>query len=266
MHDFHIHTNLSRCAVGEATLENYLNVFPVLGLTEVCFTDHLWDRAVPGPSRWYEPQDVERLLPFRETLERTRSEVALHFGCETELDMHGHVALREENASLFDFILVPHNHLHMSGFTRPADLTDSREVASLLVRRFLQCCDNVPFAFSFAHPFTPLGYIPQAEEILGLISDADFERCFSRAAERNASVEFNISILSAAMKEADAPAVLAHYRRMYRIALGCGCRFHLGSDSHATDRYPLADYRAVIAFAAECGIRLDKSPLPEKNA
>ncbi len=263
-HDFHLHTNLSRCGQPTATPEAQIAALEAAGIQEACFTDHTWDTAVPGGNSWYAGQTVERLLPLRERLQQLQptTAVKLHFGCETELQDDGTVGLHPDHASLFEFILIPHNHFNFAGLTRPADLTDSAEIARLLVRHFRHCCDTVPFAFAFAHPFTPIGYFDRHEEILNLLTDKELDTCFAAAAARGASIEFNVAnLLRKTPVLTTAPASLrAQYKRMYEIAVACGCRFHLGGDEHAPAHIGAENYRLVRDFARECGAVL-QSPL-----
>lgn len=233
------------------------------GIAEACFTDHLWDEAAGEANAWYASQGLQRMAAVREALRnlRTKSGLRLHFGCETELKDDGTLGLLPEHAEHFDFILVPHNHLHISGFTRPAELKDSADVRRLLLRHFHICCDTIPFRFAFAHPFTPYGFFERQSEILAGITDREYEECFQAAAARNASIEFNATAL---LRKSKPPVtgpgqdstLHREYKRMYQIAVDCGCSFHLGSDAHAPTTINRENYRIIREFAEECGAQL----------
>ena len=61
-HDYHIHSYLSSCSQDpEQTTENILLYAKRNNLTSICITDHFWDSAVPGASRWYAEQDFEHI-------------------------------------------------------------------------------------------------------------------------------------------------------------------------------------------------------------
>ena len=86
-HDFHIHTNLSRCAKAGATVEYYLETARQLGLKKIGFSDHFWDDAIEGANGFYRPQNYEHVVQLKQELERAAAEdVKIYFGCEAEYD------------------------------------------------------------------------------------------------------------------------------------------------------------------------------------
>lgn len=61
-HDLHIHSQLSACSDDPAqNPQRILDYARENGLTTLCLTDHYWDAAVPGASRWYKPQDFDHI-------------------------------------------------------------------------------------------------------------------------------------------------------------------------------------------------------------
>lgn len=150
MHDLHCHTSLSACAKRESTLSVMLGALKSGGVSVAGIANHLWDAGVPGSSGWYAPQNVEHVRSIRTEYDalspEERSGIKLYFGCETEYVGQGRVALKEENAPLFDFVLVPPHHFHMKDFVRPAELEDAAGIRKLMFERFLECC-AIPFVF-----------------------------------------------------------------------------------------------------------------------
>ena len=79
-HDYHLHSFLSSCASDPVQDEKYiLAKAKELGLSRICITDHYWDSAVPGASKWYMPQNFEHIskakpLPQAEGITYLRSE------------------------------------------------------------------------------------------------------------------------------------------------------------------------------------------------
>lgn len=256
MHDLHIHTTLSSCAGPDARLADYLPELLRRKFAAVGFANHLWDRAVPGASDWYRPQDIDHVMQLKSELAGLELPgTRVYFGCETEYLGGGVVGLAAEHAALFDFVLVPPHHFHMAGFTRPADLTEPAAVRNLMIERFYEVCD-LDFAFGLAHPFLPMGYRESGLEILRGISDDDFGACYGYAAAKGKSIEINLSIFRSLP-----PPALDEYRRMMTVAARCGCRFHLGSDAHGMADFAEAYFDAAARFAGDCGIVLPEDPL-----
>jgi histidinol phosphatase-like PHP family hydrolase len=265
MHDLHCHTNLSFCAPRESSLQVILQALKKAGVTTAGIANHLWDSRVPGASSWYAPQNVEHVLSIREEYRQLsaeeRSGIKLYFGCETEYVGQGRVALKEDEAKKFDFVLVPAHHFHMKNFVIPGTMEDAAAIRRLLLARFVECC-SINFVFGIAHPFMVLGFPGREDEILSGITDGEFETVFKHAAAKGKSVELNICAIH--QKTAlDGDGLPAEYRRMFTLAAGCGCKFHLGSDAHNTDRLAPERFDFALKFAEKCGISFTENPLAE---
>ena len=267
MHDLHCHTNLSACAKRESSLSVMLKSLRESGVTIVGIANHLWDSGVPGSSPWYAPQDVPHVLSIRKEYDALPPEekagIKIYFGCETEYVGQGRAALREENAALFDFVLVPPHHFHMKNFVRPAELEEPAKVRKLMSERFLECC-NIPFAFGLAHPLGVLGYPGRIDEILAGFRDDDYRTLFNYATEKKKSVEINIAILFQEVRR-DGDGLPAEYVRMMTVARECGCVFHLGSDAHDPSRLGKERFGFALKFAQKCGIVFPEDPLAAKK-
>ena len=263
MHDLHCHTNLSACAKRGSTLSVMLGALKAAGVTVAGIANHLWDAAVPGSSGWYAPQNVEHVRSIRAEYDalppEERAGIKLYFGCETEYVGQGRVALKEENAPLFDFVLVPPHHFHMKDFVRPAELEDAAKIRKLMFERFLECC-AIPFVFGLAHPLMVLGYPGRVDEILSGFRDGEYRELFGAAAETGKSVEINICALFQDTRR-DGDGLPAEYVRMMTIARECSCRFHLGSDAHDTPRLAKDRFEYALRFAEKCGIVFPEDPL-----
>ena len=66
--DIHTHTFLSACAARDSYPQDFMRICKSFGIKTLGFSDHLWDKAVPGSSKWYAPQDVEHVLQLKELL------------------------------------------------------------------------------------------------------------------------------------------------------------------------------------------------------
>ncbi len=231
--DYHIHTRLSTCSSDpEQTPERILQYAKKYHLKKVCLTDHLWDDEVPGASDWYKPQNIAHI---RESLPLPKdNEVAMYFGCETEMDRNYTLGLAEENFELFDFIIVPTTHLHMRGFTITDEEWDSIDKRrELVVNRFYHLLEqHYPFhKMGLAHMTCTLaaGYDDQWNnhlKLFGGISDDVYTDMFKKAAKVGIGIELNAPIRQYNERELD--IIL----RPYLIAKECGCKFYFGSDAH----------------------------------
>lgn len=255
MHDIHIHTSLSSCAEPGADLSDYAPAIKAAGLSAAGFANHLWDSAIPGASEWYKPQNIDHVMKLKNELgEYDFGNTKIYFGCETEYIGNGIVGLHQDNACLFDYVLVPPHHFHMAGFTRPENLTRLEEVRKIMIEHFMEVC-NISFAFGLAHPFVPLGYMSQAAELLRGFEDEELKTCFSHAAANNKFIEINFCIF----RIMDA-AVREEYKRLMKIARQCGCRFFTGSDSHCAKVFRQNTAEAAAEFIAQCGITMPDNP------
>ena len=229
--DLHIHSQLSSCSQDpEQTSERILQYALENGLITICLTDHFWDDAVDGASEWYSDQHYRHIaeakpLPQAEGMR-------FLFGCETDLDKHLTLGLSNEKYDLFDFIIIPTTHFHMTGFTLFDEERSSPESrAQAWIKRFDAVLNmDLPFhKVGIAHLTCRL-IAPTKEEyleVLKLLPSEEMERLFTKAAKLGVGIELNASDMGFA--EENAETVL----RIYRIAKKCGCKFYLGSDAHS---------------------------------
>lgn len=231
-HDYHIHTNLSSCSKSpEQTPQRILEYAREQGLSRIILTDHYWDRAVPGASGWYQPQDFDHIS---KALPLPREEgVEFLFGCETDMDRFLTLGIPASRFDDFSFIIIPTTHMHMKGFTlAEEDFTNNPRVAQLWTQR-------LEALLSMDLPFHKVG-IPhlccslmnkksRADflDTLDRIPDEEMARVFTKAASCGCGIEINSCDMSFADQESD--TVL----RPFRIAKNCGCKFYLGSDAHS---------------------------------
>ena len=242
-HDLHIHSYLSLCSQNpEQNAENILKYAIENGLKTICVTDHFWDEEVLGASEWYSKQgyeNVSKILPLPEG-----DGVRFLFGCETDMDRFKTLGISRTTIDKFDFVIVPTNHLHMTGVTIERGMISVAERAKFFMERNHALLDMpLPFhKMGIAHLTSCLvTYYGEGTyiELLDSITDSEYSALFERIAASGMGVELNMS-----MEEIANPSCL----RPYRIARRCGCKFYLGSDAH-TPR-PLSGamerFRAVV--------------------
>jgi len=235
MEDLHCHSFLSACCKDE-------NMLPpaILAYAEehdyqaVCLTDHLWDSAVPGPSNWYAPQDIPHVLSAKPYANVPGMRCLL--GCETEYTGHGHLGLAKEHFDLFDFVVIPPNHMHMIGFVRPEDVTTPAQMAQLFTERLDEISKlDIPMEkVGIAHITCPLLFREgKVCDVVKLMDEEKLHEIFARFAARGAGIELNKS----AFKELDEDP--ENTLRLYRIAKEESCKFYCSSDSHTLEGYKL---------------------------
>lgn len=234
-HDFHIHTTLSLCAHdASATVENYVRNAKRNGITKLGFSNHMWDSAIPGASeRFYKPQNYDHLALLRPEIEKFGGDdgIQLYFGCEAEYDpARRDIALTEEIARKFDYILVPNSHTHMM---MPKEFYEPKQRhAQFMLDAFLDTVKSplAKYVTAMAHPFSAVCCPYPRELLYPLISDAQYGEAFSLAREADIAIELNTCgyVHSTLQQILDHPSL-----RMFAIAKECGCKFIFGSDAHS---------------------------------
>ncbi len=231
--DLHIHSYLSSCSRDpEQTAERILAYAEENGIKKICITDHFWDSAVEGASKWYAPQNMEhisKILPLPQS-----EKVDFYFGCETELDKHMTLGLAKESFDKFDFIIIPTTHLHMTGFTIDEDQLNREGRRNAYINRLKAVLAmDLPFhKIGIAHLTTSLIAREDWQEhiaIIDSISDDTFEEIFADAAKKGVGIELNMGY------DRYERAELERVLRPYRIAKARGCKFYFGSDAHHPD-------------------------------
>lgn len=253
LHDFHIHTDLSVCARESATLENYLAIADRLGLTKLGFANHFWDERIEGANGFYKPQNFEHLCRLKPALEAAKAPGrTLYFGCETEYDpFHHGVAVTEERAEQFDFIIVPNSHTHMM---MPKEYYEPHERhLNFMVQAYEEILDSPVSRYitAMAHPFEAVCCPYDNKILLRMMSGDLMKRLFDKTAERGIAVEINVASMQKKTHE--------EIERMPQIGLfaaakECGCKFLFGSDAHTNlshDHYGSAEFVAELLGLTE---------------
>ena len=235
LHDLHCHSFLSACCGEEAcTAPAIFALAKAMGYDTLCLTDHMWDPAVPGASDWYAPQTPEHVLSAR----RYANEAGLRclVGCETEFT-GDRLGLAPEHFDLFDFVVIPPNHMHFIGFVRPAGVIGAKEMAALFTDRLdrISRLDIPMEKTGIAHLTCRLLYSEgTVAEVIRRMDEKRLTEIFRRFADRGAGIELNAAAFRELDDHPDETLLL------YRVAKDCGCRFYCASDAHR-----LASYRRV---------------------
>ena len=243
-HDFHIHTTLSLCANETATVDNYLNIAKNIGLKKLGFANHFWDERIEGANDFYQLQNYQHLSLLKSEIEKiNNNDVKIYFGCEAEYDSYNHgVAITEEVAEKFDYILVPNSHTHM---VMPKDCyLPYHKHVDFMIQAYEEIVDsNVSrYITAMAHPFEAVACPYDNNILVDSISDDIFKRLFDKTANKGIAVEINVGIVqSKTIDEIET----SPYTRMWRIARDSGCKFIFGSDAHDNKKHNIY-YKADI--------------------
>lgn len=265
-HDLHLHTALSLCARETAAVPGYLEQARKWGVHAVGFSNHVWDSRVtmPGPNPWYEAQNVERAMEIRDTIPADTGDIRVLVGVETEF-AQGVLGLSEEAAAPLDYVLIPHSHIHMVDFVCPRGVSAPADIARHMAGTFRDLVTRgaagiygTGTPMIVAHPFCPVARddAGQLTAIFSHLSDGLFEDLFGLAAEQEVAVEINLSIFHG---DPGAAPYEDTYFRMFDAARRMGCRFSIGTDSHAVeelDRIRL-DGEVIRALGLEDGDFID---------
>ena len=231
-HDLHIHSSVSPCGGDPAqTPARILQYAEENGLTTICLTDHYWDETVPAPygvGAGVSTAKLKSVLPLPQ-----KEGVRFLFGAETDMDRALTVGVGPQMADELDFIIVPLNHRHMSGFSCRGD-EDAAARDELIVRRFeALLASPLPFhKVGLAH-FTDGLVFPGGKntDVLNRIPDGEYRRLFRRAAALGIGVELNMPAAKAELRvmnwQEDRDEL-----RVYILAREEGCKFYFGSDAH----------------------------------
>lgn len=238
-YDLHVHTNLSECARRDAFPEAYIGIATEKKQTVLGFSDHCWAAGVEGASPWYKKQPYTRLIERKAYLKRYLAEhptdVRVLVGAEGEF-ANFLLGIDDEAAAIADYIIVPHDHVHMKGFVIP-DGYNASQVAKYLLDSFEALCKHPrrDLFMALCHPMIPCCQPWEYKnEVYSHITDRQLEDALHAAKEAGLWVELNLSeFVSVPEQEWQN----YEYTRFFRAAKSVGNILCWGSDSHSHDAY-----------------------------
>ena len=131
-------------------------------------------------------------------------------------------------------VLIPPDHFHMKGFTRPADLNDPQGIKELMIRRFMEVME-LGMATAVVHPFHAMGWTPEMPRLIqSMITDNEYIECFTAAKQANCAIEINTCAIAPITADDGIgdDKFSPEYVRMMTLARETGCTFSIGTDSH----------------------------------
>lgn len=244
-HDLHIHSTLSPCCkVDSQTPERILQYARENNLHTICLTDHFWDSAVPGASKWYEPLHFEHLIKAK-PLPQAEG-IRFLFGCETDMDAALNLGISRKKLELFDFIAIATTHMHFSFTLKPEDACTVEGRAKAWVQRLDRILSmDLPFhKVGLAHLSCCLIWREdqQYQQVLSAIPESEMVRLFTKAAKLGVGIELNVGDIQHLHQGQE--TIL----RPFRIAKACGCKFYLGSDAHRPEDLDQAGHYLQLAI------------------
>lgn len=257
-HDLHVHTYLSACCPDKVRHRPaaILAEAERLGRRLIGFSDHVWaNPLLPAPA-WYQPQDERQILRLREDLKSVSSPVRVLVGCEADTASPGRFGISPAFAATLDFVNLSCSHFHMRNFVaQPAD--DSPGALGKHMLEFFRSAAGSGLATAIAHPLLPFGHLPQYEQAIASLGDAELLDAFHVAAAHGVALEITAKFISPSRGVAWG---LETPQRVLSLAKAAGCRFTFGSDAHTLEQMARLD--AVDVLARGAGITgADLAPL-----
>ncbi len=173
VHDVHTHNVFSHCCGDHgATTEAYIAKERELGNRVFGLSNHIWDERVKGCSGWYRQQTVSLAEEAKAALKKERDGIRCLFGAESEFfGCHDIVGMSVEGAKHFDFMLIPHSHLHMRNEVM-ADYPEIREAREMIAAKILESCpfleeDTVKRMTASLNEAHLMKYVPEMKTNIG---------------------------------------------------------------------------------------------------
>ena len=239
-YDLHVHTPLSDCADRQAFFHRYIPLAEELGQTVLGFADHSWAEGVAGASSWYQKQPFSRLAKQKQELcdylEQNPTTVKVLQGAEGEF-ANFLLGIDGEAAAYADYIIVPHDHIHMKGFVIPMDRYHEEGVAKFLLESFEALCKHPErdLFVGLCHPMVPCCHPWEFKNaVYKHITDRQLEDALIAAKEAGVWLELNLSEFACVPVE---EWENYEYVRFFRIAKQVGNTLFWGSDAHKPENY-----------------------------
>lgn len=233
LHDFHCHSYLSPCSNDPTmTTEAMMKNAKERHLKAICITDHMWDMAYRTVDHFfYGHLDIPFIMKNRDLPKDDT--IPFFFGCETELPAEGIPALTREHFDLFDFVVIPPNHMHFIGLVRKEEIDTPKKMALEMENRLENLLmQDLPFEkIGIAHLTCSLMFSEgSVADVVHEMNEARLLRIFAGYAKAGAGIEINTTCIHECQKEFET----RHDEMMllYRIAKEAGCKFYLGTDAH----------------------------------
>lgn len=173
VHDVHTHNIFSHCCSDlTASTAAFIEKEQEIGNRVFGLSNHIWDERVKGCSYWYRHQTIALAEEAAETVRRKRNGIRCLFGAESEFyGDKGILGMTAEGASHFDYMLIPHSHLHMRNEVM-ADYPEIMEARAMIEATIRQNCptlaeDTVKAMVSTLKEAHLMKYVPEMKTNIG---------------------------------------------------------------------------------------------------
>jgi len=233
--DTHVHTFRSSCGLPECTPKTVLDRFQHLRFQVVCITDH-------------RHLDTDPAL-FQETcadLLEIETALDVYVGCEAEVLSPDIVTLPDEEADIYDVILLAAAHYHVFDRYIPR-VSTARQMAEWVLALHRRAASK-PWADIIPHPFSRTETLgPWGDTaILESIRDDELIELADMAKGNSIAMEFRLGhAISAAYRE--------FLLRFTKICVRRGVLLASGSDAHSLDAVGIT--RTFLVPMRTVGIR-----------
>lgn len=173
LHDTHTHNIYSICCTdSSASTEAYIEKAREIGLKVFGISNHLWDESVKGASYWYKNQTITLAEEAKAYIRKEREGIRCLFGAEAEYyGCYDRVGMSAEGAKRFDYMLIPHSHLHMRNEVM-ADFPEITEVRQMIEAKVREACpylsdDTVKTMMDALRENHLMKYVPEMKTNVG---------------------------------------------------------------------------------------------------
>jgi len=247
-YNLHIHSNQSRCARAEMTLENIIREALEIGFDFIGIADHVHDSNEP----------IDFLLTTKAQLAVLRQQVTLPVlnGCEVTQLTPTHFALADEIAAQLDFVMVAPNHYHIHGVEQPSEF-----IPQVYARHHLDLLEGAilwEHTDIIAHPFFPklkreLRTKFEFTEYTAAIDRQRLRALLALAVEKKVAFEVNPMYYF---------ALPEFYQEFIEMAQAIGTRLAPGTDAHRLD---FIDFNRFYLFLKNNNVGIELLGLREED-
>lgn len=189
LHDVHTHNLFSNCCFdNSASTEAFIAKETELGNQVFGLSNHIWDERVKGCSGWYRNQTITLAEEAKAALRKERDGIRCLFGAESEFyGYQGLLGMSLEGAKHFDYLLIPHSHLHMRNEVM-SDYPEIIEARQMIEAKLRELCpfladDTVKVMVKSLKEAHLMKYVPEMKTDIGAFVARSAVENFNRLVE-----------------------------------------------------------------------------------
>ena len=213
LHNMQIHSDLSRCASRQMTMERIIIEAEKAGIETIGISDHI---------DYLDPVREEQILENFVLRDKLRPAIDVKIGCEASQINPTTIAIRSNTAEELDFVLVAANHYHLEQVENPTGKSPLAYAQHHL--KMIQGAINWSHTTIIPHPFY-LSKVRQIDHLLVMDSydQPQLNRVLSNAAKNSVAFEINPRQV---IKSPE------FFQLLVRRGQQLGVKFALGTDAH----------------------------------